>query len=619
MNLGSLALSTLADASVRSICLVILCLLALQIGRVRSVSIRHAVLTVMLGAMLLLPLVSPLLPPVPVPILPNPEQSPVQPATAGAEVVAPPVRQAPAGPASWFDDISWRQVGAVSYFVVLALMLVRLLVAQVLVRRLVRASVSIPEVEVRGILERERVGPIPALRESGWITVPVTTGCFVPEILLPSGWRDWDDAKLHAVLVHEMAHVRRGDTLIAFAASFNKCVFWFHPLAWWLERRLALLAEQAADDCSVLVLGDRERYASALIDMAAAKAGRHRLVWEAVAMAKSTEVRRRIERILDERAVVSRSVTRGRWLAIALVSVPLLFGAAAIQLEMQRATTAAEIRPPTVLAEVTTPVPGKTAERVAKLRAQLEPPYRKWLDEDVRYIIGEKERETFQQLTGDAERERFIEQFWLAKDPTPGTAANEFKEEHYRRIAYANERFAGREPGWKTDRGRMYIIFGPADEIESHPSGGNGKPPYEVWRYRGADFDGEMEFVDAAMTGEYRLEPDAVQSRGNHRIRVEIRAPLDPASLQFEKTDRGLRATVNSRVRIITPDGRPVYVFEDVLRFERKTETSDPGPLWWQMPVRLKPGEYRVTFHFKDAGSGRMESREMSLTVPAEK
>ena len=94
------------------------------------------------------------------------------------------------------------------------------------------------------------------------------------------------------------------------------------------------------------------------------------------------------------------------------------------------------------------------------------------------YIITDEERQAFKRLTTDEEREQFIEQFWLRRDPTPDTAENEFKEEHYRRIAYANEHYASGIPGWKTDRGRIYITFGPPDEIESHPSGGSYERPH---------------------------------------------------------------------------------------------------------------------------------------------
>jgi GWxTD domain-containing protein len=162
-------------------------------------------------------------------------------------------------------------------------------------------------------------------------------------------------------------------------------------------------------------------------------------------------------------------------------------------------------------------------KREEKLRKELESPFRKWLNEDVAYIITDEERAAFKRLSTDDEREQFIEQFWLRRDPTPDTMENEFKEEHYRRIAYANERFASGIPGWKTDRGRIYITFGPPDEIESHPSGGTYERPFEEgggttstypfeqWRYRwieGIGTDIIIEFVDPTMTGEYRMTMD---------------------------------------------------------------------------------------------------------------
>src|SRR5437868_3598098 len=157
------------------------------------------------------------------------------------------------------------------------------------------------------------------------------------------------------------------------------------------------------------------------------------------------------------------------------------------------------------------------------LHQELEKTYKKWLDEDVTYIITDEERSAFLKLSNDEERDQFIEQFWLRRDPTPDTEENEFKEEHYRRIAYANEHFAAGIPGWRTDRGRIYVVFGPADEIESHPSGGNYQRPteegggetstypFEDWRYRYIDGIGQeviIEFVDTCMCGEFHMTMD---------------------------------------------------------------------------------------------------------------
>jgi GWxTD domain-containing protein len=172
----------------------------------------------------------------------------------------------------------------------------------------------------------------------------------------------------------------------------------------------------------------------------------------------------------------------------------------------------------------TTQKPDKEQRRkIKKTLKELETPYKQWLNEDVVYIISPEERQAFLQLETNEEREQFIEQFWLRRSSNPDLPDNDFKEEHYRRIAYANEHFASGIPGWKTDRGRMYIMWGPADEVESHPSGGTyDRPmeegggststyPWETWRYRYMEGIGEnviWEFVDPSGSGEYRLTMD---------------------------------------------------------------------------------------------------------------
>ena len=156
-------------------------------------------------------------------------------------------------------------------------------------------------------------------------------------------------------------------------------------------------------------------------------------------------------------------------------------------------------------------------------RQEMESAYKHWVDQEVPYIITPEERAAWKKLTTDAEREQFIEAFWERRNPNPGSPENEYKEEYYRRIAYANEHFASGIPGWRTDRGRIYIMYGPPDEIESHPSGGTylrpqseggGETstfPFEDWRYRYIDGIGTniiLEFVDPSMSGEYHLTID---------------------------------------------------------------------------------------------------------------
>ena len=192
-----------------------------------------------------------------------------------------------------------------------------------------------------------------------------------------------------------------------------------------------------------------------------------------------------------------------------------------------------------------------------KLRRELETPYRKWLTEDVTYIITDEERQAFKRLQTDEERDQFIEQFWLRRDPTPDSLENEYKEEHYRRIAYANEHFASGIPGWKTDRGRFYIMYGPPDEIESHPAGGSYQRPidegggetstypFEQWRYRWIEGIGTnvvMEFVDPSNSGEYRFtidpsEKDALLYVPGAGLTMQEQLGMTSKNDRFTRTD----------------------------------------------------------------------------------
>ena len=172
-------------------------------------------------------------------------------------------------------------------------------------------------------------------------------------------------------------------------------------------------------------------------------------------------------------------------------------------------------------------------ERARKkaVTGELKGQYKTWLGEDVRWIITPEEEKAFKALSNDEERDQFIEQFWQRRNPNPDSPDNEFRDEHYARIAYANEHFAAGKPGWLTDRGHIYIAYGKPDSIDSHPSGGEYERPveegggststfpFEVWHYRylasvGDNID--IEFVDTCQCGEYhatidRSEKDALK------------------------------------------------------------------------------------------------------------
>ena len=200
---------------------------------------------------------------------------------------------------------------------------------------------------------------------------------------------------------------------------------------------------------------------------------------------------------------MSRHPFRMRWLwVLALVSFALSAAPAALaQKDKDRANQ-------------------DVPDRERNVRTEVKQVYKRWLEQDVAYIITDAERRAFRKLATDEEREAFIEDFWRKRDPDPDTDENEYREEYYERIAYANQHFASGIPGWKTDRGRIYIMYGKADEVESHPAGGQyDRPsyhgggststyPFEVWFYRyipGVGSGIEIEFVDPTGSGEYRI------------------------------------------------------------------------------------------------------------------
>jgi len=197
------------------------------------------------------------------------------------------------------------------------------------------------------------------------------------------------------------------------------------------------------------------------------------------------------------------------------------------------------------------------ARKQKELERELAGPWKKWLNEDVVYIITDEEKQAFKRLKTDDERQQFVEAFWQRRDPTPDTEENEYKEEHYRRIAYANDHFASGIPGWKTDRGMIYIKYGPPDEIDSHPSGGSYERPieegggetstfpFEDWRYRYIDGVGSnimIEFVDTTMSGEYHIsldpeEKDALLYVPGAGLTLSEQMGLSDKTQRFTRTD----------------------------------------------------------------------------------
>jgi len=347
-----------------------------------------------------------------------------------------------------------------------------------------------------------------ALLESCLAEAPVVIGHVRPVILMPIGLLAGMPAgQVEMILLHELAHIRRYDYLANLLQTSVEGLLFYHPAVWWISGVIRAERENCCDDLALSANGDAHEYAIAL----AALERNRSAAGETALAATGGNLVKRIRRLLGQPEGPRPALTPV--LSAGIVTIAAAVALAAWQSKPAEPSSAA-VPAMKLLAQVQEP---------ASLNAAASP-YDRWLNEDVAYIITDQERAAFKGLQSDPEREHFIEQFWQRRNPTPDSSENKFKEEHYRRIAYANKRFASRAtPGWKTDRGRIYITFGPPDEIDSHPSGGayirppkegGGQAmtyPFEEWVYRyieGVGKDVMMTFVDATMTGEYRMTRD---------------------------------------------------------------------------------------------------------------
>jgi uncharacterized protein (TIGR03435 family) len=318
-------LAHLVDIAIRSLVLASIAACILWILRTRrTAALQHAIWTAVICGMLSLFLLGSALPKLPLRILADapPPIQPTQPVRLavplfiGESVASVPALPPPTSRAT-FD---WTRITIFAYAAIAFGFLARFAIGMLLVRRLIANST-----------------PVAEFRESESIAVPVTVGWLRPKIVLPLAWREWDRVKLDAVLEHEGAHARRRDGLAAALAGVNRCLFWFHPLAWWLERRLALLAELACDESCVAAIGDREGYAQLLLEMAQVVDGSHgRLRQHALTMAASSHIRRRIDSILEEGRTFSRGMSRTGRAVVALCGISTVLAAGTVTLDREQ-------------------------------------------------------------------------------------------------------------------------------------------------------------------------------------------------------------------------------------------------------------------------------------------
>ncbi|MGA3328860.1 MAG: GWxTD domain-containing protein [Terriglobia bacterium] len=333
------------------------------------------------------------------------------------------------------------------------------------------------------------------LLESCLADIPMVIGHVRPVILMPVGLLAGLPAgQIEAILLHELAHIRRYDYLVNVLQRSVECLLFYHPAVWWISRVMRAERENCCDDVVVATSGNVQEYAVALATLEQNRwSGR-----EPVVAASGGSLMKRIRRLLSPKG--ANSLWTPLFAAVILITTAVVALAAWPAKPLQQSSAA----PP--------PQAGH-----AEISA-----YDRWLNQEVPYIITDTERTACKKLTTDEERDEFIKAFWERRNPNPGSPRNEFREQHYRRLAYANQHYASGRPGWVTDRGRIYIVYGPPDEVDSHPSGGSyerpaseggGKVmtyPYEDWRY--AHFQGigrlTIEFVDVASSGEFHMTLD---------------------------------------------------------------------------------------------------------------
>jgi len=424
-------------------------------------------------------------------------------------------------------------------------------------RRATCAASKIWQSRLTVLCEQLLVSRTVTLVESSVAAFPIVIGHLRPIILLPVGVvTGMPREQVELILMHELAHIRRHDYAMNIIQAFVENVFFYHPAVWWVSRIIRTEREHCCDDLVVASTQDPYGYAAAL---AALEESRTRSEEFALAATGGNLVKR-IRRLLGKHDTPNTS-----WLP--LFAIAFLIATASLVLHAQPVLSPAiELPPPAPIVVVPSPpqpviarTPRPAPPAIQKPAGSLTP----WLDQDVAYIISREERQAFESLPPGEEREKFIEQFWLRRDPTPGTPQNEFKEEHYKRIAHTNEKFTtASTAGWKTDRGRFLIMYGKPDQLESHPEGMNSPEhqlhsyPVELWFYASM---GLFEFADVSVNGEYRVVQDShvtgfpavITVLGEVNLPGIFKLKFRPTLIRIIALAQGFRAGAGDSIQIV--------------------------------------------------------------------
>ena len=550
------------------------------------------------------------------------------------------------------------------------------------------------------LAKRIRVSRPVVLFESSLADAPVVIGYLRPIILMPVGLlAGLSVAQVEAILAHELAHIRRQDYLVNLVQTFIEGLLFYHPAVWWISHIIRAERENCCDDLAVALSGNAREYAAALTALEQNRFNARELALAAT----GGSLVKRIRRILNQpqRSRV-RIAPLSSAIVVILATAAGLAAWQSTPLPQTHAQTQAPAAAPVIAplataavdAQATLPVTTKQdtkslavqehmelvrqvdalAQRAKAARKQtaeqmrwtasaamqdqtaarpqlykkwlkedaahiISDQYKKWLNEDVAYIISDQERKDFKAIETDEQRETFIEQFWQKRDPTPGTPENEYKQEHYRRIAYANEHFASYVPGWKTDRGRIYITFGPPDEIEDHASGGfYERPPsegggntltvpFQQWRYRYLEGVGNniiIEFVDPTNTHEFRMTTDPAEKdalryttppkSGNSFISVggdpQITVAVAGSSVSVEVQQNGMEGKWDFTMSV-TSNGKPAANLHDSVKMDA---VSIGKRFPYNGLFHLAPGSYSVNVTVKDP-TGASQTKSVAFYV----
>jgi GWxTD domain-containing protein len=332
-----------------------------------------------------------------------------------------------------------------------------------------------------------------SLLGSAIIQVPTVVGWLRPVVLMPIGCLSGlSTIQIEAILAHELAHIRRHDYLVSVLQSTIEALLFYHPVVWWVSKQLRKEREYCCDDLSVRITGNSLAYAKALSALEEQRSS----TYITALGANGGVLAMRIKRLLGykEDPAVSQLATF-TVLALIVLASGLWIGAIA-HAQSQSAPSINPLFKPTSNSQALQNIPTE---------------YQNWISQDVVWIITPQESEAFANLKNNEERDHFIAQFWQRRN-TPGSAPDSYRVEHYHRIAYSNQHFAvPQTPGWKSDRGHVFIAYGLPDSIDAHAAGDktSGGNPWEVWHYSSLEGVGQnidMKFVDICNCGDYRLQ-----------------------------------------------------------------------------------------------------------------